>query len=156
MQEINTQTLSVSQWYTMAQEGISVPVTIRLAGYSMQPLLRKDRDPVTVMPVYRPPKIGDIVMFLRADGVYVMHRVSALENEMVITIGDNCIHPDHPMHRSMVLGLAVRAQRGPLKLNLDCPGSRIYGRIWMTTRPVRVLLYYARRVASKLKHKLCR
>lgn len=154
MQENTVQTVSVAQWHAMAQEGIAVPVTIRLSGYSMQPLLRKDRDSVTVMPVYRPLLPGDIVLFLRSDGIYVMHRVYRVEQDWVTTIGDNCVRSDAPMPQSRIFGLAVRAQRGVRKLNLDSPGSRLYGRIWMAVRPIRAVLKKLRRFASKIKHKL--
>ena len=154
MSEPIIQTLPIAQWHAIAREGIHVPVTIRLAGWSMQPLLRRNQDPVTVMPLSRPLQVGDIVLFLRHDGVYVMHRVFRLLPGGVITMGDRAVVPDRPMPLSQVLGLAVSAQRGPLKLNLDSPASRLYGRFWMAIRPLRAVPKILRCTASRLKHAL--
>ena len=87
--------LTISEWHSMAREGTAIPVRILIKGDSMFPLIRINRDYVTVLPLDEQPEKGDIVMF--ADQVkqrYVLHRVWKIEGDRVMTWGDNCSRPD--------------------------------------------------------------
>ena len=86
--------LSVDEWHEIALEGTKIPVTLKLNGESMRPLIRKQRDSVTVIPVYRKLKKGDIVLFKRFDSAYVVHRVNKIDGQSVTTVGDNCTEFD--------------------------------------------------------------
>lgn len=97
----------------------------------MQPLIRRNKDLVDIVPLYRPLKKGDIVLLHAPDGQYVVHRVFRLSKNTVQTLGDACIRPDPPLLQSDVRGLVVQVQRGARMLNLDTAVSRIVGRVWM-------------------------
>ena len=43
--------ISIEEWSELAKEGVFVPVEITLSGASMQPLIRMNRDKVTILPV---------------------------------------------------------------------------------------------------------
>ncbi len=143
--------ISVEQWHELALEGISSAVTLRLDGESMRPLIRKQRDSVTVFPVSRPIKKGDIVLFIRHDGTYVIHRAYKIKGEAVITLGDNCVEFDAPIPVSSVWGLAVRLERNGKRINLDSALSRAYGIMGMYTRPARFALRELLRFGARIK-----
>ena len=61
--------LSIPEWHRMAMEGAAPPVRILLNGGSMFPLIRWNRDYVTIAPLKEPPVIGDIVLIAEREGL---------------------------------------------------------------------------------------
>lgn len=134
---IKTRSIPIGEWVALAREGAAPPVTIPLEGSSMQPLIRRHIDPVTIVPLHRPLKKGDVVLFTNAPGRFVVHRVWKLEETSVQTLGDNCLNPDSWIPYDCVLGQAVSFSRNGRRYRLDTPASRIWGRFWMTLYPIR-------------------
>lgn len=145
---------SVKEWHELALDGADIPVTLKLDGESMRPLIRKHKDSLTVVPVYRPLKKGDIVLFTRFDGAYVIHRVWKIKGETVITLGDACVDFDAPMPVSSVWGIAVREERNGKIFGLDSALSRAFGRLWMLTRPVRSFWRKILRIGVRIVRRL--
>ena len=143
-----TVAMSVEEWYKLIQDGASINAKIQLAGDSMEPLVRKNRDFVTVCPLYRELKIGDIVLFHRSDGAFVVHRVRALSEDRVITLGDNCFQNDAPHKLSEIYGLITKIERGKRVINTDSKRARLYGRFRMATLKFRIA---KRKLKAKLK-----
>lgn len=146
--------LSVDEWRELALGGTQIPVTLKLNGESMRPLIRKQRDSVTVIPVYRKLKKGDIVLFKRFDSAYVVHRINRIDGQSVTTVGDNCVDLDAPMPLYNVWGIVVKENRGGKILNLDSAVSRAYGRMRMLTRPARSLWRKIKRFSAALVRRL--
>ncbi len=147
---IRTVTVSVKQWYELSSAGLSAPVTIKLDGESMRPLIRKQKDSVTIEHLNRQLKKGDVVLFMRNDGVYVVHRVYKINGEKIATIGDNCVEFDTPVSASSVMGIAVRLERNGKTFNMDSRLFRLYGILRMSTRPVRFFLFKLLRLSVKI------
>ena len=130
-------TIPMEQWCALARENVAPPVTICLEGESMRPLIRKGRDPVTIVPVRGEMKKGDVVLFTLGDGRYVVHRVWRLREGLVRTLGDNCVNPEPWFPRTQVLGQVVRFSRNGHVFRLDTPAARAFGRVWMALFPMR-------------------
>lgn len=131
--------VSIQQWEEWVRSGAAPAVTIRLDGDSMRPLIRRNQDAVTIVPLMRPPKKGDVVLFHSNVGQYVVHRVWKLCGAQVRTLGDNCWNPDPWMDTSHVLGIVVSVKRNVRVWNLNTRLSRSLGRTWMALRPLRNL-----------------
>ena len=147
-QSLKTKTISVEAWHDLIQSGLDIPVVIPLHGSSMYPLVRYMRDQVTVRKCCRRILLGDIVLFQRADGQYVIHRVWKTADGKVLTMGDNCTHPDFWMPESEVLGLVTHVRRGTRFFCVDTPLWRFWGRIWLNTVRPRTAL---RKILSPIK-----
>ena len=147
-------TLPIDQWHQMGQAGEMIPVTITLAGDSMRPLIRRDRDKVTIIPLNRELQIGDIVLFQGGPERYVVHRVYRIRDEFVQTLGDNCYNPDPWMKKAQVWGLVVRMERNGKIYPLDTEASRRWGRFWMAIHPVRMIYRRARSLAARIYRKI--
>ena len=130
-------TIPMEQWCALARENVAPPVTICLEGESMRPLIRKGRDPVTIVPVRGEMKKGDVVLFTLGDGRYVVHRVWRLREGLARTLGDNCVNPEPWFPRAQVLGQVVRFSRNGHAFRLDTPAARAFGRVWMALFPIR-------------------
>lgn len=136
--------ISVEAWHGMALKGSDIPIRIGLQGDSMRPLIRREIDQVTIVPLKRPLRRGDIVLFADVLGRYVVHRVWKIHQDLVLTMGDHCVHPDLPMKKSQVWGLVVSVERNGRRIRLDCASARFLGRLWMNLLPVRRIYYRIR------------
>ena len=54
--------LSIVQWCALARQGVVLPMRIPLDGDSMRPLIRRNRDRVTIVPLARPLRRGDAAL----------------------------------------------------------------------------------------------
>lgn len=141
--------LSIEEWHRLGLEGNILPVTICLQGDSMRPLIRRGVDPVTIVPLQRPLKVGDVVLFRGGPARYVVHRVYHLKEGAVCTLGDNCWNPDGWMPLDQVWGLVVRFHRFGRSFSLDCSAARAFGRVWMFLHPLRLAYKRGRAFAAK-------
>lgn len=147
--------ITIQTWHEMALQGVRLPMRIPINGVSMYPLIRRNRDMVTLMPVEAPLQRGDIVMFADpARDRYVLHRVWQLEQDRVLTWGDNCDGPDGWMPPEMVWGKAMLIERGKRSITPDpAKGLKLASR-WHTVgkvlRRVKGLAYGAARRAKRI------
>lgn len=124
-------TLSIPEWHQLAREGTKLPVRIPLAGWSMFPLVRYNKDYVTIVPLDSVPRIGDIVLYVEKNGErYVMHRVWEVREQEVLTWGDNCRYPDGWCPLEAVWGKAVLIERGIRKIEPDPARGMKWARFW--------------------------
>lgn len=150
---METKNISIEQWCALAEKGTKIPVKISLAGHSMEPLIRMRRDKVVIVPVDEEIVVGDIVLFKRFDGAYVVHRVYSISGETIVTLGDNCENPDPPMNRSAVLGKVTEIIRGKRLIEADSPLQRRLGKISMKLLPLRKRYLHLKYVIRKNLHK---
>jgi len=155
---IISKTLTIDEWHHLAQSGRPLPMRIPINGVSMFPLVRRNRDMVTIMPISGPLTVGDIVVFHDPTGKrYVLHRVIELSGDTVLTRGDNCVTPDRRMPLSDVWGKAVLIERGKRLLRPDPVKGLKHAKAWYKLGPVhrlgmRYLSAIARRVKRLFSH----
>lgn len=139
---VKTRSVSVEEWCALAETGDVMPIRIQLDGISMQPLVRKNRDYVTVIPVRRELKRSDIVLFTDKINRYCVHRVNKIDGDMIRTLGDNCFSYDGWTKKSNIFGLVVSLERNGKKYNLDSPVFRFYGKARMAILPLRKIKHF--------------
>lgn len=148
-----TRSIPMEAWCAMAREGAAPAVTIFLEGDSMRPLIRRGKDPVTIVPLSRELKVGDVVLF-RLGERYIVHRVWKLKTGLVRTFGDHCWNPEPWFLREQVLGQVVRYVRNGRMHRLDTPAARAWGRIWMAIHPIRLVCMRLRSLAGRCYRKV--
>ncbi len=146
--------VSIAQWHALVQCGTVLPMCIPLEGDSMRPLIRRCRDQVFFVPLTRPLKIGDVVLFETPTGTYVAHRVRRIKDRYVQTLGDHCWNPDPRVPLTDVLGVAVMVERGGRRIPLDSPLARALGRVWMAGLPLRRGYWRCRALVGKCLRKM--
>ncbi|MBR3763131.1 MAG: S24/S26 family peptidase [Clostridia bacterium] len=152
-QDTKTRSIPMEQWCDMAREGAAPPVTICLEGESMRPLIRRGKDPVTIVPLTRSLMKGDVVLF-RLGERYVVHRVWRLQEGLVQTFGDNCWNPEPWFPVQQVLGQVVKYSRNGRIRRLDTPVARAWGRLWMAIHPIRKCYKRLRALAGRCYRKV--
>lgn len=131
--------LSVETWRALAQAGQPAPMRFFVTGDSMVPFIRGGKDELTLVPMDRPPRIGDVVLFPHGSlpRRYVLHRVWKIEGDRVQTFGDGCMKPDGWMGMDRVWGRVVGIRRNGRFLNPDNRWLRVAETLWVRTWRVR-------------------
>ena len=146
-----TTSLTISQWHEYAKGGTKLPMRIPINGISMFPLIRRNRDMVTIVPVDKVPDVGDIVLFSdpKARERYVLHRLWSMKGSLALTWGDNCVRPDAWISTECIWGKAVLIERGNRQVHPIPRRGMIMARIW---HPIVRIRYFCYRILSKVWH----
>ncbi len=76
-------------------------------GTSMNPLLISGRDKVLIKKVERSLKKGDVALYKRSSGEYVLHRIMRVKNGSYAFCGDNQFVLEKGVLKSQILGVCV-------------------------------------------------
>lgn len=146
-------TISIPEWHLMAEKGDAPPVRIQLNGNSMFPLVRMNRDYVTVVPLEGEPVIGDIVLFCEPlTNRYVVHRVWEMKNGQIRTWGDQCSAPDSWIPQDAVWGKITKIERGKKTIYTDPVKGIRWAKTWHHfSRPYRILNRYRQAIMRRIK-----
>ena len=145
--------VSIPEWHKLALEDKAPPVRILIHGGSMFPLIRMDRDYVTIEPMKGMPETGDIVLFPdeSTNDRYVLHRVWRTEEDKVLTWGDSCPAPDPWMPAEAIWGRAVLIERGNRQIRPDPVRGLRHARAWHI---VRGPCQFCRRIAGGIRRRI--
>jgi acid phosphatase class B len=124
-----------------------------IKGISMLPMLREDRDAVRLVPVKEDLKVGDVPLYRKANGQYVLHRIVSVEQKHYIIRGDNTYQLER-VPDEWIVGVMVEFWRGKKHYTADHKGYRRYAAFWQTIYPIRAFFHRLRMIASRVKHKI--
>ena len=86
-------------------------------------------------------KRGDIVLFSREDGTYVLHRIYKIKDNKYIINGDSQTWREGPVEPSCIVAVAESVIRRGREISCGNPGYRAFADIWLFLRPVRPLFF---------------
>lgn len=134
----------------LSQGRAVLPVT----GGSMHPMLRAGDLVRLVLPsgAWRP---GDIILYQRVDGQYVLHRIIKERNGLLLCCGDHQWRSEE-IGPEQVLARAEARNRNGSWQALDCGRLWRYGRVWTALHPVRRPLLALRRQLGRMRKGLRR
>ena len=118
-------------------EGRRVKFTI--TGNSMFPLFADRRDRVTVEKADNIRKY-DIVLHLREDGHYILHRVIGVKNGVLTIAGDNETVKEKGVLPSQVIAKVTSFVRKDKECSVDNLLYKLYCRVWLLVFPLRHIL----------------
>lgn len=133
---VNTQTF-LGAVKDMVQEGREVPLTI--TGGSMTPFLVHGRDRVRLSKIEQPLKPGDMVLYQRASGQYVMHRIRYIRRNRTeyYMIGDAQTDTEGPLTGQQIVAVVTAVCRKGKWLK---PGDfwwEFFRKVWLRMVPLR-------------------
>lgn len=100
-------------------------VTVAVNGQSMLPFFRSGST-VTLRPISEEDFKKYAVVFADAGGRFVIHRIIAIDGDMVTLLGDGNIYGTETMPKNKVYGA------------IDCSATHVFfAKIWLWLRPVR-------------------
>lgn len=87
-------------------------------GVSMEPLLHENTTLVVIVKDYPKLKKGDIVLYQRANGNFVLHRIIRCGEEFLFIRGDNCYYLEK-VYKSQIKGGVVQVYRNGKFFSVD-------------------------------------
>ena len=121
-------------------------------GTSMNPLLKSGRDKVYIEKPKNRLKKGDIALYNRADGSYILHRVYKVLPSSYVFWGDNHFMLEYGITDDNVLGVAKGYYKGEKFIDFDKSFKyKIYKLIWCSFVSLRKFLHLFRRIWWKIK-----
>ena len=76
--------------------------------------------------VARTPEIGDVLLYKRDNGTFVLHRIIGEDEEGFIMCGDNQFLKEHGIKDENIIGLVAYFVRKGKKLTTDSPKYKLY------------------------------
>lgn len=121
----------------LQEEKRAESLPLRISGGSMTPFLVGGRDTVFLSRMERPLRRGDMVLYRRTGGAYVLHRIQRIEEDTLTMVGDAQTVLEPGVRREQVIAVVTRVER---KGKLMGPGSfwwEFFARIWIRALPLR-------------------
>lgn len=113
----------------------SLPLVV--SGNSMSPFLIHGRDTVFLSRLTRPARQGDILLYLRDDGGYILHRVWKTGPEGLTMVGDNQLELEPGIRDDQIIAIVTAVQRKGKRM---VPGSfwwEFFEKVWIRMVPLR-------------------
>ena len=111
-----------------AQTGEIVSTVI--SGSSMIPFLVPNRDIVFLRLPHKKPKKGDVVLFKRENGSFVLHRIRRSCKDGYYMIGDRQTMAEGPINPEQIQLIAVSAKRKDKLITEKSLVWKFYAKIW--------------------------
>ena len=123
---------------------------LTVTGGSMMPMLYHRKDRVLLEPVQNPLKKGDLILYQRKNGIYVLHRILKVKKEGLICCGDNQCRRE-TIGKEQVLAVVVAFTRKKKQYTVGSRGYRLYVALWAGLYPLRWLYLGCRRVLGRIR-----
>lgn len=131
------------------QQGGHASLTV--TGNSMQPMLCHRRDTVFLQPAEQKLKKGELILYRREDGSYILHRVvRCTAPDQYICSGDNQWEPEAVSHQQVIARVYGFRRKGKTYA-ISSRGYRFYVWLWVWIFPVRRPVFAARRLLGRLR-----
>ncbi|MBE6748792.1 MAG: hypothetical protein E7557_06135 [Ruminococcaceae bacterium] len=126
--------------------------TIPITGTSMLPLLVQGRDTVTLKKCEEPLKKGDLPLYRRNDGTFVLHRIVEVNSDGSFTMcGDNQFLKERGITSSQIIGVVSEITRDGKTFSVTDEKYQKYVKRGLSLINVRYPYKRLRYAASKIK-----
>lgn len=128
---------------------------LRISGNSMTPFLVHGRDTVYLSRIDRELKVGDIVLYQRDNGAYILHRICRLEGDCYCMVGDAQTVLEHGIRRDQIFAVVCWAMR---KGRRQEPGTfwwSFFEKVWVRVIPFRAWIRVLYGLTGKLFGRKC-
>ncbi len=117
-------------------DGKKGDLPLPVKGFSMVPFLHEG-DTVYINRLSKDPRRGDILLYRRPDGTYVLHRVKkCTKSGVLLLLGDGQTQKE-PVLRQWVFAEATSAKRKGRLITKKSPVWRFYSTLWLLLSPLR-------------------
>lgn len=130
-------------------------VELTATGNSMRPMLLHRISKVRLAPPGSLQK-GDLPLYRRDNGAFVLHRVIALQNGSYTLCGDAQWHPEPGIRPEQIVAVATDFCRRNRWRSCRGRAYRAYWQIWLWIRPMRRLVVGGSRKVFRMLRKLAK
>ena len=121
-----------------------------ISGNSMSPFLIHGRDTIYLSRLTRTVKRGDVLLYQRDSGAYILHRVYKIEGDSFTMVGDAQTELEPGIRPEQVIAIMSSAERKGKK---QAPGSfwwEFFEKIWIRMVPLRSIVRKVYTAVSRL------
>ena len=118
-------------------------------GISMLPMLAPERDSVVLSPVTARLRRGDLPLYRRKNGQYVLHRV-IFAGERYTCCGDNQVDLERDIEHAQLIAVVSSFTLKGKHISVKAPAYRLYCFVWMASRPFRYLWRKGKRLLKRI------
>ena len=121
-----------------------------ISGNSMSPFLIHGRDTIYLSRLARPAKRGDVLLYQRDSGAYILHRVYKIEGDSFTMVGDAQTELEPGIRPEQVIAIMSSAER---KGKRQAPGSfwwEFFEKVWIRMVPLRPIVRKVYTAVSRL------
>lgn len=123
----------------------NLDVMIMVNGTSMNPMLKHKRDKVVLTSCDKfNLKKGDIPLYRRSNGKYVLHRIVKVNEDSYDFCGDNQYEIERDVPKTAVIAVAKGFERNGKMYGCNDMMYGLYWRFWMLSRPFRRIIHHVR------------
>ena len=113
----------------------AVPLVI--SGTSMTPFLFHGRDTVLLSKLSVPPKRGDMLLYRRDNGAYVLHRVFCVKNKLCTMVGDAQTGLEPGIRDDQIIAIVTAVRRNGTILKKGSFLWWFFAHFWLWILPYR-------------------
>jgi len=131
------------------REGLDFTLTV--TGNSMQPLWQHNRDQVVLTkPDNYTFKKGDVPLYIRKSGQYVLHRIVDMQNDTLMMLGDAQTAVESGINPNQIVGVVKAFYRKGKYIDCKSRKYQCYIFVWYKLRRVRPYLLRGYRILHKI------
>ena len=127
-------------------------VKIKVTGYSMYPLVSSRRDSVLLGKCGKL-KIGDVPLFQREDGSFVLHRIVGKKNGAYVLMGDYETKKEYPVYPDRIVAVAKGFYRKDSFWSCESFRYKLYSAFWRRTVFIRPFMLKCLAILADVKSK---
>lgn len=119
----------------------------------MRPMLKQNRDLVTIRPVSGRLKKYDVPLYRKKGGGYLLHRIIAVTENGYVIRGDNTYVKELNVTDNDIVGVLTAFKRKGKDYTVESKGYRLYARVWNFLYPLRKARNFIKRSIAAKKGK---
>ncbi len=112
---------------------------LKVSGFSMYPLVASRRDSVLLVKA-DDIKVGDVPLYKRDDGSYILHRIVGEKNGAFYTMGDYETKKEYPVYPEQIVAKASGFYRKEKFIDCNSRWYKLYRFFWTHTLFFRPML----------------
>ena len=118
----------------------NMDVSIVISGNSMSPFLVNQRDVIYLSKINRKLKKGDLVLYQRSSGQYVVNRIVKVKKSGYYLAGDNQIAIEGPILDKQIFGLVTKVKRKGKWIEAGNFWWEFFEHVWIWVLPWRMII----------------
>ena len=126
----------------LLENGEELPLPVQ--GSSMAPFLADRRDLVWVRKPTEPLKVGNVVLYQRSNGQYILHRIHSIQTDSFTMVGDAHQVLEPGIRREQIFGQVTRVFRKGKQLGPESFCWKFFAVVWIRMirlRPIAMRAY---------------
>ncbi len=127
----------LEEYRQLLQDEKITALPLVISGNSMVPFLVHGRDTVYLSRLSRPVKKGDVLLYRRDSGAYILHRVYRIDKDSYTMVGDAQTQLETGVRQDQIIAVMTSALRKGKLQKPGCLWWEFFEKLWINMLPLR-------------------